>query len=278
MQKSTAEGEGRLETEFVNIETASDSLDSSVVFHVVTDVLAFVLYMHQQIPSVLQDITLEFEELQNEQKDLTVVLQSEMKASLRRTHTARKREVKQGLRRMEKLMRSIANLKDAFQHLITEIPDIERVTLVLGASPLRPLQVYELCFSHEKIVPADFSRTRIAEGLSRKAIRTLISRGAGSDRSSYSGPSKLFLLVKAPAYLNLPLHFLPKRDFKYNKKIVPFKLRFQRRKHYVEADTQSGDAGTAKSLSIESSSNDSIWFQCRHVIKGLPSETAATED
>lgn len=96
-----------------------------------------------------------------------------MKASLRRTHTARKREVKQGLRRMEKLMRSIANLKDAFQHLITEIPDIERVTLVLGASPLRPLQVYELCFSHEKIVPADFSRTRIAEGLSRKVSHFL---------------------------------------------------------------------------------------------------------
>lgn len=34
------------------------------------------------------------------------------------------------------------------------------------------------------------------------------------------GPSKLFLLVKAPAYLNLPLHFLPKRDFKYNKKVM----------------------------------------------------------
>lgn len=30
---------------------------------------------------------------------------------------------------------------------------------------------------------------------------------------------KLFLLVKAPATLKLPMHFLPKRDFKYHKKV-----------------------------------------------------------
>lgn len=45
------EGEGRSETEFTEIETTADSLDSAVVFHVVTDILGFVLFMHQQIPS-----------------------------------------------------------------------------------------------------------------------------------------------------------------------------------------------------------------------------------
>lgn len=35
----------------------------------------------------------------------------------------------------------------------------------------------------------------------------------------FIGPSKLFLLVKAPSSFNLPLHFLPKRDFRYSKKV-----------------------------------------------------------
>ncbi|KAF5938345.1 hypothetical protein HYC85_022604 [Camellia sinensis] len=50
-----------------------------------------------------------------------------------------------------------------------------------------------------------------------QAIRTLISNGAGSD--SYTGAQPyFFLLVKAPSSFNLPLHFLPKRDFRYSKK------------------------------------------------------------
>ncbi|KAJ6938821.1 hypothetical protein NC651_005302 [Populus alba x Populus x berolinensis] len=46
------------------------------------------------------------------------------------------------------------------------------------------------------------TKSKVAEGLSRKAARALISKGAGS--SSYPGPTKLFLLVKAPASFNLP--------------------------------------------------------------------------
>ncbi|PNX56873.1 hypothetical protein L195_g058419, partial [Trifolium pratense] len=33
------------------IYTASDTMDSSAIFHTINDVVAFVLYMHQQIPS-----------------------------------------------------------------------------------------------------------------------------------------------------------------------------------------------------------------------------------
>lgn len=61
-------------------------------------------------------------------------------------------------------------------------------------------------------------KSRAAEALSRKAIRALISNGAGS--ASYPGPSKLFLLVKAPSSFNQPLHFLPKRDFRYSNKVI----------------------------------------------------------
>lgn len=45
------EGEGSSEMEFTNIDTASDSLYSSAIFHVVTDIIGFILFMHQQIPS-----------------------------------------------------------------------------------------------------------------------------------------------------------------------------------------------------------------------------------
>lgn len=45
------EGKGSSEMEFTNIDTAADALDSSAIFHVVTDILGFVLFMHQQIPS-----------------------------------------------------------------------------------------------------------------------------------------------------------------------------------------------------------------------------------
>lgn len=46
------EGAGSSEMDCANIiETTSDSLNSSVVFHVLIDILGFVLYMHHQIPS-----------------------------------------------------------------------------------------------------------------------------------------------------------------------------------------------------------------------------------
>lgn len=35
----------------------------------------------------------------------------------------------------------------------------------------------------------------------------------------FLGPTKLFLLVQAPASLNLPLHFLVKREIRENKKV-----------------------------------------------------------
>lgn len=93
---------------------------------------------------------------------------AEMKASLRRKHVWRKRELKQGIRRLEKLMTTVANFKIALQLLITEAPHIQRLALVLGPSPLRPLHLYELCLSHGTIASADFTRTKLAEGLSRK--------------------------------------------------------------------------------------------------------------
>lgn len=48
-----AEGEGSTEEEKydIDIATTASSLGGSGVFHIINDILGFVLYMHQQIPS-----------------------------------------------------------------------------------------------------------------------------------------------------------------------------------------------------------------------------------
>ncbi|EOX94789.1 F15k9.21, putative isoform 1 [Theobroma cacao] len=270
------EGEGSSEMDLTEIETTAEFLDGSVIFHLVKDAIGFVLYMHQQIPSILQDISLEFESMHAEYKELEMDLaKTEVKASLRRKHVGRMRECKQGIRRMEKFMNSVSCLQTALQLMISEIPNIQEVILVLGTSPIRPQHVYQMYFSHSNAAPsveADFIKGKTAEGLSKKAIRALISRGAGS--SSYPGPTKLFLMVKAPTSFNLPLHFLPKRDFRYSKKIVPFRLRFRCRTQGLEIDASGHGSLSSRSTGlINSSSSDFIWFQCRHAIKGIAFKT-----
>ncbi|XP_051151787.1 uncharacterized protein LOC127265821 [Andrographis paniculata] len=266
-------GEGTSEmamAEFTNIDTTADSIACSDIFHVVTDIMGFVLFMHQQIPSVLQDITHEFDDLRSEFEELEVELaKSEVNSKLaRRKQATRKREVKMGIRRLEKLVNCISNLKTALQLMISQTPNVEKISLVLGPSPLRPLHVYELNFSQERAVSTDFGRTKVAETLSRKAIRMMISKGTGSDSSG--GPTKLFLMVKAPSCFNLPLHFLPKREFRANRKTVPFRLRFRCRSQGPEMNAQLNDC--------HPTATDFIWFQCRHAIKGLALETTPLED
>ncbi|XWS76419.1 hypothetical protein CRYUN_Cryun01aG0174600 [Craigia yunnanensis] len=274
------EGEGSSDMEFTEIEMTAEFLDGSIIFHVVKDAIGFVLYMHQQIPSILQDISLEFDSMQTEYKELEMDLtKTEAKASLRGKHFGRMREVKQGIRRMEKFMSRVSSLQTAFQLMISEIPNIQEVILVLGASPIRPQHVYQMYFSHANAATsaeADFVKGKTAEGLSRKAIRALISKGAGS--SSYPGPTKLFLMVKAPTSFNLPLHFLPKRDFRYSKKIVPSRLLFRSRTQGLKMDSSDHSPQSGRSAGLtDSSSNDLIWFQCRHVIKGLAFKTPEEE-
>ncbi|KAL9358885.1 hypothetical protein Peur_047008 [Populus x canadensis] len=170
------EGEGSSsEMEFTEVETNTDSGDNSVIFRVTKSVIGFVLYMHQQIPSILLDISLEFDTLQTEYKELL---------SVRRDHLSRMRGVKRGIRRLEKLVNTVGGLESVLQLIIRD--------------------------------DGGFTKSKVAEGLSRKVAHALISKVAGS--SSYPGPTKLFLLVKAPASFNLPLHFLPKRDIRYCKK------------------------------------------------------------
>ncbi|PON55295.1 nonstructural protein [Parasponia andersonii] len=273
-------GQGSSEpgTNCAEIETTADSLDGSIIFHAINDVSGFVLYMHQQIPSVLQDMSFEFETLCAKYNELeTEIAQIQGNASLRRKHASEMREVKHGIRRFQKLMRSISEFQTALKLMISEVPNIEGAILVLGASPIRPQHVYEFSFSNGKsasLGAPDFAKSRAAEALSKKAIRALISKGAGS--GTYPGISKLFLLVKAPSSLNLPLHFLPKRDFRYSKKIVPFRVRFKCRTQ-VSKEMNAIDLEPHTCGLTESTPTELIWFQCRHVIKGLAFNTQTEE-
>ncbi|XP_020238783.1 uncharacterized protein LOC109817849 [Cajanus cajan] len=252
------------EMDYAEIYTASDALDGSTIFHTIYDVVGFVLYMHQQIPSTVQDMSVEFDEMHSEYKQLETALGTEVKPSFRRNHVSKMRDIKVGIKRMDKLMNSLSNMQTAFKIMISEVPAIDGVVLALGASPLRPQHIYVLNFSHGidvSKVADDFARSKAAEGLSRKAIRTLISKGAGS--VTYPGPIRLFVLIKAPSSFNQPMHFLPKRDFRYSRKVVPLGLQFKCRNQDQEV--------------AATTSEDLIWFQCRHVIKGLAMNTTPDE-
>ncbi|XP_010070221.2 uncharacterized protein LOC104457005 [Eucalyptus grandis] len=267
--------------EATEIETTADSIDGPLIFHLVADLLGFVLYMHQQIPSILQDMSLEFDSMRSEYAEMEAELaRSGMRASFRRKHSGRMRELKRGFRSSEKLMSAISSLQDALRLVISESPHVREILLILGGSPLRPRYVYRLCFSHGKMVSrdaSDFTKNRAAEVLSRKAIRALVSGGAGS--GGYPGPTKLFLLVKAPTSFNQPSYFLPKRDFRYNKKIVPFCLRIKCKSQQQERTEINEDPQTGMSVSLKDCrSDDLIWFQCRHVIKGLASTVPSAEE
>ncbi|CAL1382961.1 unnamed protein product [Linum trigynum] len=255
-----------------DIETRTDSLNASIIFHVIRDVIGFVLYMHQQIPSVLPDLTTEFDDLQAEYKNLEAALSpcEEAKGSFRRKHAGRMRDIKRGIRKLQKLMDTVNGLDTALQMIISEVPGVESAILILGSSPIRPHHVYEFSFTHGYDVATnagDFTKSKAAEGLARKAIRVLISKGAGS--GSYPGPTKLFLLVKAPSSFNSPLHFLPKRDFRYSKKVVPFRVRLKCRSLALALDDHASLPSSSSIGLGDFNSHDLIWFQCRHVIKGL---------
>ncbi|KAK9733528.1 hypothetical protein RND81_04G073300 [Saponaria officinalis] len=258
--------------ENTQIEVTSDSIDASLIFHVVFDVLAFLLYMHQQIPSMLQDMTLQYEYLQTEHNELEISLtQNDLDVSSRRTNVGRKRDIKLEIRRSEKLMNSISGLRTAFQLLLCAVPVVDNIIFVFGASPRRPQQVYEICFSsgsNDFLASEEITRTRMIEVVSRKVIRALISKGVGS--VSYSGPSKLFLLVKAPVSFNMPLHFLPKREFQCGKKIVPCKLKLKSKNAHQEITSSCSISDAVTGFHQQQIvSSDLVWFQCRHVIKGI---------
>lgn len=272
--KKKREAESKLAVTEIDIP-AKEGLDKSEMYHVVKEIIGFILHMHQQIPSILQRLEDEFDDLRKERECLeeTNLQPINPKSSTQRMHKYRIREVKQRLKRLDKLMASISSFLSSFSLVLDETPDAQEFILIIGASLARPLHAYEISFSTRRRNSECCEqniRRKVKEVLSRKVIRTLMSMGAGG--VSYTGPVKLFLLVKAPSTLNLPLHFLPKRDFRYSKKVTPLKLHIKCKAPVGIAD----DSGHAH-LTCDFSSSDLIWYQCRHTIKGLSRSSSLPE-
>uniref|UniRef100_A0ACD5VR83 Uncharacterized protein n=2 Tax=Avena sativa TaxID=4498 RepID=A0ACD5VR83_AVESA len=220
---------------------------------------------------VLQNLETEFAGLKEEMMEMAAA-SAELKPSDQRKYNTRKRDVRCRIKKREKLMDSISALLSALQQALDEVPSIEGVALILGGSLVRPLYVYDITVTHGRFDSGsakEHAMTKLAQSVSRKAIRALISGGAGS--LSYTGPTKLFLLVRCPCTLNLPLDFVPKRDFRYSKKVVPQHMSikcnasvFQNNNKHV---TSIMDVSCCSSESVPS---DVIWFQCKHTVRGLP--------
>ena len=79
-------------------------------------------------------------------------LGTEVKPSFRRKHVSKMRDIKVGIKRLDKLMNSLLNVQTAFKIMISEIPTIDDVVLALGASPLRPQHIYVLNFSSARLM------------------------------------------------------------------------------------------------------------------------------
>ncbi|PUZ56799.1 hypothetical protein GQ55_5G365500 [Panicum hallii var. hallii] len=259
----------------VEVQAAAAALRRSEVFHVVKELVGFVLYMHHQIPSVLQSLENEFASLKEEMTEMTLQ-PAELKPSDQIKYNTRKREVRCRIKKHEKLMNGISTLLCALQQALDEVSSIEGVVLILGGSLVRPLFVYDITISHgtfDSGSAKDQALTKLAQSVSRKAIRALVSCGAGS--LSYTGPSKLFLLVRCPSTLNLPLDFLPKRDFRYSKKVVPLQMHIKCSKAGCQWNNQHHmPIANAPCSTSESSPSDAIWFQCKHTIRGLPGKAS----
>ncbi|KQK04374.1 hypothetical protein BRADI_2g13200v3 [Brachypodium distachyon] len=166
----------------VEVQVATAALRRSEVFHIVKELLGFVLYMHHQIPSVLQNLENEFTDLKEEMTEMAIP-PAELKPSDQRKYNTRKREVRCRIKKRQKLMNGISTLLSALQQALDEVSRIEGIALILGGSLVRPLFVYDITVSHGRFDSGgtkEHATTKLAQSVSRKAIRALISGGAGS--------------------------------------------------------------------------------------------------
>uniref|UniRef100_A0A0E0PJL0 Uncharacterized protein n=2 Tax=Oryza TaxID=4527 RepID=A0A0E0PJL0_ORYRU len=156
----------------VEVQAAAASLRRSEVFYVVKELLGFVLYMHHQIPAVLQNLENEFASLKEEMTEMALP-PGEMKPSDQRKYNTRKREVRRRIKKQEKLMNGLSSVFSALQKALDEVPSIEGVLLILGGSLVRPLFVYDITISHGRFDAGSANErgaSKLAQSVSRKVV------------------------------------------------------------------------------------------------------------
>uniref|UniRef100_R7WEA7 Uncharacterized protein n=1 Tax=Aegilops tauschii TaxID=37682 RepID=R7WEA7_AEGTA len=140
------------------------------------------LHRLSQTNRVLQSLETEFAGLKEEMSEMTAPL-AELKPSDQRKYNTRKREVRCRIKKQEKLMKGISTVLSAFQQALDKVSTIEGVALILGGSLVRPLFVYDITVTHGRFDSGSVKghgTTKLAQSVSRKAVRALISCGAGS--------------------------------------------------------------------------------------------------
>eukprot|EP01018_Ginkgo_biloba_P005567 Gb_12703 [translate_table: standard] len=229
----------------------------------------------QQLEREFDSLKLEYERMVGEPTET----ETQFKPSSWRKSTGKLREIKRGIKKLEKLITSISNLLSAVQTMVNEAPEVQVVLLALGSSSMRPQHVYEIYFTCNESVPEDAGNCPYvgkkvkADVVSKKIIRALVSNGAGS-AGSYSGPTKLFLLIQAPASICLPQDFLPKRGYGYSHKVEPLKVYVKSGNGNGEEERSNKFYQTGMPMDVDPQNvnprlGDIIWFQCKYTVKGL---------
>ncbi|KAK9830122.1 hypothetical protein WJX72_009890 [[Myrmecia] bisecta] len=126
-------------------------------------------------------------------------------------------------RKLRKLVDSASALLDLLTEDLFRLQQPAHLLLIFGQSPVRPMEIYELRMSASTPAPegkGDWSeaacqqREKVANDLTRKVLRALVMRTPDIPEGRASaGPTKLFVMVEAPAGSALPPGFLPKRNF-----------------------------------------------------------------
>lgn len=105
----------------VEIQMEGKAVDKPGICHIIKEVIGFVLYMHQQIPHTLQQLEVEFASLKLEQQRMVAASterETQLKPSSQRKMIGQSREIKRGIKKLEKLMTSISNLLSAMQTMV----------------------------------------------------------------------------------------------------------------------------------------------------------------
>ncbi|KAL2653941.1 hypothetical protein R1flu_022069 [Riccia fluitans] len=256
------------------------SLSMTALMHMLTELIYFVLYMHQQMPCT-------YEELQSccighakEAEELSGGNSTPLSNQQLRSERGRERRESKRLKKLLKLKDEIERIIRSLLSSLSNMSNIRSVLILLGASPLRPKHVYEVqldCGLNDDETE-DRRVDKSKADLSRKLIRALISDAA---TSSADGPMKLFLLVHASSNSQAaPEDFHPKRGFLVSsKKVCRTLVRIvQEQATNLEDEVSSislSDRSPSRSQDMDIETDDSredednIWYQCLHTVKGL---------
>ncbi|KAG6543958.1 hypothetical protein Mapa_014582 [Marchantia paleacea] len=251
------------------------SISSKELLHLLTELIYFVLYMHQQMPCT-------YEELKNCCKEQTEAVVARSSGAGDSSNPAlrgrQRREEASNLRKLVKLKDQIEKVVRALKSSLTSLSDIRSVLVILGPSPMRPKHVYEV---HLRCQVNDVGDDTVEDrpkssDLARKLIRALISDGATSSAES---SMKLFLVIGASANpISVPEDVHPKRGLVISRKQgsrTSVRL-VQQRETNLEAEVSSiclSDPSPSTSDDDDSNEslcdNDYMWYQCLHTVKGL---------